>query len=262
MMKIIHIAYLATLLVCATTLTAICTSTSDSYTVNVDVHYSNEYEDHVTFWTYNNECYWMYYSVDKGEYESYRDCDIIRSMSKASYSKFASSCDNTSRMIADVLTEYTADMNDIDTINMVSQFVNANVWYKEDCQNIVGFKEHYQFPVETLYLRTGDCEDSAILAVELLRLMGYDAEVVVSIDHALVGVNIDGEGERVTDFDGDSYLVVDPVAGTMAGEHTVDNMLVISKNFAIFKVTVFMSTVAFAIMIFIISMLEWIDRKP
>jgi len=75
--------------------------------------------------------------------------------------------------------------------------VANSITYKYDSY-VHGVEEYWQLPKETLQLRTGDCEDYAILLVSLLRADGWspnDIYVVIGKDaqgngHAWVKVNL------------------------------------------------------------------------
>lgn len=67
-----------------------------------------------------------------------------------------------------------------ETVNFAASFVQNLRYRLED-------EEYPNYPVETLYDRGGDCEDTAILTAALLQSMGYDT----------VLIRFDPEGERV-----------------------------------------------------------------
>jgi len=52
-------------------------------------------------------------------------------------------------------------------------WVSYNIQYKYDT-DVHGVRNFWQLPIETLQLKTGDCEDYAILLCSLLRASGYD----------------------------------------------------------------------------------------
>ncbi len=59
----------------------------------------------------------------------------------------------------------------------IRDWVAANIDYKTD-EERWGIEEYWQTPEETLSLRTGDCEDFAILLCTLLRAYGIDEEYI------------------------------------------------------------------------------------
>lgn len=58
--------------------------------------------------------------------------------------------------------------------------------YKEDMKRH-GINEYPQYPIETIYLGTGDCEDKAILQCALLMAKGYDTTLIRVPDHITAG---------------------------------------------------------------------------
>jgi predicted transglutaminase-like cysteine proteinase len=79
-------------------------------------------------------------------------------------------------------------------------WVGNNIQYKHD-EDVYGVREYWQFGKETVSLKTGDCEDFAILLCSLLRAAGYspnDVYVVIGKNdqgyHAWVKINLDTIG--------------------------------------------------------------------
>ena len=68
----------------------------------------------------------------------------------------------------------------------LTAFVQQNIRYIKDPYNN-GF-DYPKFPIETLVERKGDCEDTAILLVSLLKLFGFDALLIELPKHMAVGI--------------------------------------------------------------------------
>ena len=191
----------------------------EPYMKDVDAKPSGEIKDTFVTFDYNGTWYSVNYELNVGIAEYYIDYQIPRSFNKSCYFAFASQYDIGVRNVAKEMKILTEDMNDVDTVNMVSKLVNVIVQYKADEPDLLGSAEYYQYPEETLYLRTGDCEDYAILTVAILREMGYDAEVMVSYEHSLAGVNIEGEGKSTTSISGTRYYTLDSAGGHTVGDY-------------------------------------------
>lgn len=71
-------------------------------------------------------------------------------------------------------------------------FVQSTISYKDD-QNLYGTSEFWAFPVETLFLRHGDCEDTTILLCSIYQAMGIDCALLDYSNHEAVGVDL-GDG--------------------------------------------------------------------
>lgn len=73
--------------------------------------------------------------------------------------------------------------NNIRTPKEYVKWLNKNIVYKDDKI------EYWQFPEETLKLKSGDCEDFAFLNRAFLRVMGYSPKVLAlrirEIGHAV-----------------------------------------------------------------------------
>ncbi|MFO7996839.1 MAG: transglutaminase-like cysteine peptidase [Dehalococcoidia bacterium] len=83
-----------------------------------------------------------------------------------------------------------------DGFDTIRDWVAHNIEYKLD-EDVYGVIEYWQTPQETLDLRTGDCEDFAILLCTFLRAYGIDEE------HIYVAVGVDDEGN------GHAFLIED-----------------------------------------------------
>jgi len=68
----------------------------------------------------------------------------------------------------------------------LTAFVQQNIVYTKDPYNN-GF-DYPKFPIETLTEKKGDCEDSAILLVTLLKLFNFDAVLIQVPGHMAVGI--------------------------------------------------------------------------
>jgi predicted transglutaminase-like cysteine proteinase len=119
--------------------------------------------------------------------------------------------------LQDTLNSEALAFNDFERLrNRVSSYIS----YQSD-QDIHGVSEYWQLPSETIKLRTGDCEDFAILLCSLLRAYG------VPPDQAYVAVGYE-EGQT----HGHAYLVekwyqgvwriTEPQAGAWAGVFIMD----------------------------------------
>jgi len=62
----------------------------------------------------------------------------------------------------------------------IQEWINSNISYAEDL-TVHGTGEYFQYPSETITLKTGDCEDYAILFVTLLRAYGVPADSVYAV---------------------------------------------------------------------------------
>lgn len=138
--------------------------------------------------------YCLEMTVDKSDFDSQTEITLVR----ADYLMNDSPCialvdyDNRYvRKIADFLNWVCNNDSDMDKVRYVTQFVDRNIEYHSD-SDIYGFEEYWATPIETLYLRTGDCEDKSILACSILLAMGLDGMLINYENHCAPAVRIDG----------------------------------------------------------------------
>ena len=109
------------------------------------------------------------------------------------------------------LVETTGDEEE--TLGRVNAWVNANIRYVEDVDGF-GKADYWADAPLTMALRQGDCEDFAILKMQMLQGLGFAREdMVLTIardrirgrDHAVLMVRI-GDGYRMLDNATDAVL--------------------------------------------------------
>ena len=75
-----------------------------------------------------------------------------------------------------------------------------------------------RFPVDSVYLRCGDCEDKSFLFASLVEEMGYDAVCLVFDDHLAVGVaSADAHGTYYDKFGSQYYYCETTAVGWEMG---------------------------------------------
>ncbi|KAA0004396.1 MAG: hypothetical protein FE038_02440 [Thermoplasmata archaeon] len=105
---------------------------------------------------------------------------------------------------------YSAD-DDIDKIDFIASFIQS-LPYAND--NVTTPSDEYpRYPVETLFEKKGDCEDTSILTAALLCEIGYDVSLIKFSDHMSVGVHLENIGYVGKDFysssNGKRYLYLE-----------------------------------------------------
>jgi hypothetical protein len=71
--------------------------------------------------------------------------------------------------------------------------------------------EYPRYPIETLFDRGGDCEDTSILVAALLDRMGYDVCLLIleNENHCAVGINIEGAYGSYYEDNGKKYFYLE-----------------------------------------------------
>ncbi len=109
------------------------------------------------------------------------------------------------------------DLNDHDKIALVLAFVQS-VTYTGD--NVTASVDEYpRYPVETLFDREGDCEDTSILLAAILTEMGYDVALLLfeEFDHIGLGINYPLEYGNSWIYEGKRYWYLDTTGGRSIG---------------------------------------------
>lgn len=88
----------------------------------------------------------------------------------------------------------------------LTAFVQQNIAYAKDPYNN-GF-DYPKFPIETLVEKKGDCEDSAILLVVLLKLFNFDAALIQLPSHMAVGIAC-SNCSSYYNFEGKKYTYIE-----------------------------------------------------
>ena len=93
------------------------------------------------------------------------------------------------KQIADYISSKTAGKDEQYVANVILSFVQTIPYaYDSDAH---GTGEYWQFPLETLFLSGGDCEDSSILFCAIASYMGYDTALFLFDDHMGAGVYLE-----------------------------------------------------------------------
>ena len=136
------------------------------------LHYTEIYDDDERI---------CYYSNRDGS-----DKDIAHDLSFVRYDNVQ---DKYIKQIADYISSKTAGKDEQYVANVILSFVQT-IPYAYD-SDVHGNEEYWQFPLETLFLSSGDCEDSSILFCAIASYMGYDAALFLFEDHMGAGVYLE-----------------------------------------------------------------------
>ena len=160
-----------------------------------------------------------------GDVEGYLDGFYRSSTSSLLSNVFITPDDPTVSKVYDSLKKYMVGMDDIDKANFLLSFVQYNIDYESD-ESIYGQKDYVQYPAETLLLKTGDCEDMALLLVTFYEKAGLDSVLIDAKGHTSVGVNVPLEnGYYVTTLGSDSrYYIAESVGMYSVGVDYVEDV--------------------------------------
>ena len=139
-------------------------------------------------WQFNGEYHSIQIDTTHADYLMYRNMnhaiDWTYAYSNADiipqYAAFSTPNDATIRATADQLQAdaiskgYTSD---IDILRYIYAFV-GQIQYAYDIDS-TNFSEYPKYPLEMLYDKSGDCEDSSALFISLVEALGYDAALML-----------------------------------------------------------------------------------
>ncbi len=102
-----------------------------------------------------------------------------------------------------------AGFSQLQKANFVIAFVQG-LPYTED-EVTTPYNEYPRYPIETLFDRGGDCEDTSILVAALLDRMGYDVALIFlpKAQHVGVGVAVSGASGSYYTYDNKNYFYVE-----------------------------------------------------
>lgn len=157
-------------------------------------------------WNYGGYRFTVSMQLDTGIYSYYK-----RQSKNQPYTAFATEFKNQSYLqnVAKILKEDADDLGyrGKQLVDYLTAFVQQNIVYTKDPYN--GGYDYPKYPIETLYEKKGDCEDSAILLVSLLKVFGFDAVLIQLPSHMAVGVVCTNWGTSYYKFENKRYAYIE-----------------------------------------------------
>jgi uncharacterized repeat protein (TIGR02543 family) len=153
------------------------------------------------------------------DYYQYMSSELSRSGPKTQewVENFVTDDDPVIVGIANDLLSNTSGMTQLQRAQYVSNFVQTIITYETDSAK--GVTEYFKFPYETLYEGRGDCEDSALLYISLMKAMGYDTALLIlyysKSAHAVPMVVIDGASGFTLEYDGVKFVCCEVTSDPM-----------------------------------------------
>ncbi|MBU7004987.1 MAG: hypothetical protein HXS50_05430, partial [Theionarchaea archaeon] len=116
--------------------------------------------------------------------------------------------------VIEKLDDYGA--TELQRANYILKFVQY-LPYIRDCNN----DNYVRYPLETLIEGGGDCEDTSVLAAELLLGTGYRVVLLTvdtnnndEVDHMMVGLAVDGATGDTHEVDGVTYYLCETTSAS------------------------------------------------
>ncbi|MDR0888261.1 MAG: hypothetical protein LBM39_03640 [Candidatus Methanoplasma sp.] len=219
------------------------TSYTDTAVINetLSVNYDWKYQESTwyspaTEWIINNKTANRNISISFDDYYKYHT--MKRSNSYSRIGDYMTVDDPTIQKLVKDLVSLTSGMSDLERVNCVLKFVQS-IPYIYDIDN-KGVNEYWNFPLETLREKKGDCDDHAILFAALVKSMGYNTAIFQLPEHMAVGVDVPGASGISAEKDGITYFYCEATAlvgGSWANSANVGYMpseySVIDKIYAV-----------------------------
>ena len=180
--------------------------------VSSDETVSRQYE-----WSYDGDSFRLTLPIPKDIYDYY---SAMERAPIEDYSIYVTHPDDDAELVYPLSAELKRlavqkGYNSEETVNFAASFVQNLRYRLED-------EEYPNYPVETLFDKGGDCEDTAILTAALLQAMDYDAILIrfapsseSDAGHMAVGVAVTGvSGGYSYTYDGEKYYYLETTSAT------------------------------------------------
>ena len=145
-----------------------------TYSFSLDIQYG-DYEYFVDLYADNERCTY-YYDTNS----SAHDITFVNTVSAKD--------DQYLEKVVSYLKTATAGMSTQEQLNVLLAFVDSDAIPYTSDSTAHGTDEYWQFPLETLFLKTGDCEDTSILYAALAKQMGCETALLLFSGHMAAGV--------------------------------------------------------------------------
>lgn len=155
---------------------------------------------------------WFELTLDANMYTYYHS--LGRYQGVENYYKYINDENNAKiiRNIVEVLRKVAQDLNydDAAVAREIAKFVQDCITYAYDDVS-TGEVEFPRYPLETLYERQGDCEDTSILMAALLKGWGYEVGFLHLPGHVAVALRTadDYNNSAYYEIDGHRYLYIE-----------------------------------------------------
>lgn len=158
---------------------------------------------------------WAEISVDANMYRYYRS--LGRYYSVAEYYHYINDENNRALVqgLVDALRDVAKGLHyDAGAVaREIATFVQSCIEYRSD-RETAGQEDYPKYPIETLYERQGDCEDTSILMAAMLKEFGYEVGFLLLPSHVAVALRTtdDYQGSAYYQIGDKRYLYIESTA--------------------------------------------------
>lgn len=155
---------------------------------------------------------WMDLTLDAEMYSYYRNLE--RYFGVENLYRYVNDENNCAviRNVVSALREVAKDLSydDAAVAREIAKFVQDCIEYQYDADT-TGHDEYPRYPIETIYERQGDCEDTSILMAALLKEWGYEVGFLHLPGHIAVALRTSDDYSMGSyyEIDGHRYLFIE-----------------------------------------------------
>jgi transglutaminase-like putative cysteine protease len=181
------------------------------------------------YWGYRYQAFQLSLNLSLADYLSYRQGAFGHApQSYEQMRDFVLPMDPNVRALAHQLTNLSmaGGLDAQGRVGLALAFVQS-LPYSLD-EETTGQSEYWRYPTETLYDKTGDCEDTATLFASILEALHFDAVLIVFPQHVATGVDLPGATGTNFELNGVHYFYCETTrSGWGVGEipHSVSMVL-------------------------------------
>lgn len=160
-------------------------------------------------WNYSNSDWAWELDIPRSVYEMYKSIPRSPTMDYSVYithpydDEYIDTLSNKIEQAAE-----SKGYDEFQRVEFATAFVQ-NLEYTNDSETS-SYDEYPRYPIETLFNKGGDCEDTSILLASILRSMGYSVVLIELSNHCAVGV-LGGDTLQGTywEYDGGKYYYIE-----------------------------------------------------
>jgi len=187
-----------------------------TYSIDGDIH--RKY-----CWMLDGEPQYLEWTIDGQDYANCKNSTADRFPDEEDRLDFVDYTSDSMKALAATMLQKTSGMSKLDRANYVLKFVQILTDYESD-YNLSSEGEYWKYPLETLFQRGGDCEDTSILYCSLMQAMGYKTALLIydgsdyedEGGHMAAGVSLDYvKGGTYYEMDGLDYYYCETTSDTM-----------------------------------------------
>lgn len=149
--------------------------------------------------------------ADKRYCQSYSKYNKNPSLDQKTHDRTFATSSKDDAVISDLSSQMKSQMAKYgmntpqERLGVVLAFCQGAIEYSYD-KDTYGRSEYWAYPVETLFMGKGDCEDTTILFCAIAKDMGYESAYIIMQGHLAAGVSLSSFKDTGTSTNASKYL--------------------------------------------------------